>query len=155
MADATFVKFFDLFNKKTKRCVNGCVEWTGYTTGSGYPEFKVGKKAFSAHRISYEYFHKQIPDGLFVRHKCDNKLCVNPAHLNIGTHQQNMNDMKERGRASPGNRKLSEKDVRVMRRARDNGMPVKEIAAMFGVSRSTASKVCSGFAYAHVKTNID
>ncbi len=155
MADATFVKFFDLFNKKTKRCANGCIEWTGYTAGSGYPEFRVGKKAFAAHRISYEYFHNKIPDGLFVRHKCDNKLCVNPAHLTIGTHQQNMDDMRERGRANPGNRKLSEKDVRAMRRAKDNGMLVKEIAAMFGVSGSTASKVCSGFAYSHVKTNSD
>jgi transposase len=61
-----------------------------------------------------------------------------------------MNDMRERGRAKPGNRKLSDTDVRAMRSARKRGMPVKEIAAMFGVSKSTASKVCSGAAYSHI-----
>ena len=151
MADATFVKFKEVINTRTALSGSGCVEWTGYTAGSGYPEFRIGKQAFAAHRVSYEYFHGPIPEGLMVRHTCDNKRCINPSHLIVGTHQQNMDDMRERGRAKPGNRKLSDTDVRAMRSARKRGMPVKEIAAMFGVSGSTASKVCTGAAYAHVR----
>ena len=150
MADATFVKFREVINTRTALSGSGCIEWTGYTSSSGYPEFKIGKVNHSAHRVSYEYFHGPIPSGLMVRHTCDNKRCVNPAHLIVGTHQDNMDDMRERGRARPGNRKLDDSAVKAMRSARDAGLKISELAKAFGVSKSTASKVCSGAAYSHI-----
>ena len=150
MADATFVKFQNLIKTKTKLTDSGCIEWTGYTSSSGYPNFKIGKVNYSAHRVAREYFYGPIPENLLVRHTCDNRRCINPAHLAIGTHQQNMSDMRERGRARPGNRKLKPDDVKAMRLARESGSKINDIAKAFGVSKSTASKVCSGAAYSHI-----
>lgn len=63
-----------------------------------------GREETLAHRASYRLFTGPIPDGLLVRHKCDNPACVNPDHLELGTHQQNMSDMALRnsGRAASG-----------------------------------------------------
>lgn len=82
-----------------------CWEWRSKNTLHGYGSLEVGacyrKDRFRqrAHRFSYEYFFKTtIPEGLFVLHKCDNKLCCNPHHLYLGDHAQNMVDAKERSR---------------------------------------------------------
>lgn len=79
---------------------DGCWEWTGNADGQGYARFKVDRVTHFGHRYSYELHHGPIPEGLVVRHKCDNPPCVNPDHLEIGTHQDNMNDMIARGRAA-------------------------------------------------------
>lgn len=78
---------------------NGCWVWTGARRGKGYGDI-VGDagRRIAAHQLSYKWAHGSIPDGLFVLHKCDNKLCVNPDHLFVGTHQDNMDDMVEKVR---------------------------------------------------------
>lgn len=72
-------------------------EWLAGSTNDGYGLFG-SKPKVSSHRYSWELANGQIPDGLFVLHKCDNPRCVNPSHLFLGTHGDNMNDLKEKNR---------------------------------------------------------
>jgi hypothetical protein len=101
-----------------------------------------------AHRIAWELVNGPVPDGLHVRHKCDNPACVNPAHLEVGTHQDNVNDMVARGR-HVGFRKLDEWDVKFIRHwCRE--YQHKNIAACFGLKPCTISKIKCGRAWADV-----
>ncbi len=81
----------------------GCWDWVRYVYPDKHPTIGTGlkrlgnSKKVKAHRVSYEIFVGPIPDGLVVRHKCDNKLCVNPEHLEVGTQRDNLLDKIERG----------------------------------------------------------
>jgi hypothetical protein len=77
----------------------GCWEWQGANNGKGYGCFgKEGSRPYYAHRFSWELHAGPIPDGLFVLHRCDNRRCVNPEHLFLGTQGDNMRDMIAKGR---------------------------------------------------------
>lgn len=79
--------------------VSGCWEWQAAINKSGYGKFQIRSHHTSvAHRESYREFNGEITDGLFVCHKCDNKLCINPKHLWLGTHKENINDAQNKGR---------------------------------------------------------
>lgn len=74
-----------------------CWPWTG-ASSRGYGSLRVGGVLFSAHRVAYELTNQKIPEGLLVRHSCDNPPCCNPAHLLLGTESDNRFDMYRRGR---------------------------------------------------------
>lgn len=78
---------------------NVCWIWTGLLQKSGYGVIKRKQKAVRAHRAAYELYVGPIPTGLHVLHRCDNPPCVNPQHLFLGTHVDNMRDMEKKGRA--------------------------------------------------------
>jgi hypothetical protein len=78
-----------------------CWLWTGYTK-NGYGRANFRNKKQLTHRISWQVHKGEIPKGLFVCHSCDVRSCVNPAHLFLGTHQDNMEDCKSKGRFSSG-----------------------------------------------------
>lgn len=91
--DDLISKFYDRISHEDS---NGCWIWNGNKMTTGYGRLDTGKIVYHAHRLSYMIHHEIIQDGLVVRHKCDNRICVNPKHLEIGTHHDNAIDREER-----------------------------------------------------------
>jgi hypothetical protein len=77
--------------------VSGCWNWIGSCYGKGYGHFGIRGKIYPAHRIAYIWYVGTVPNGLFVLHECDNPPCVNPDHLFLGTHQNNVDDKCSKG----------------------------------------------------------
>jgi hypothetical protein len=87
------------FNAKwTLNQETGCHEWHACLLPRGYGAIQRDGKKIAAHRVSWELHHGPITGGLHVLHRCDNRKCVNPAHLFLGTHQDNMRDRDQKGR---------------------------------------------------------
>ena len=130
-----------------------CWEWQAGLHPYGYGVFTVGTgDQRLAHRFSYEVMHGgPIPKGLVVRHRCDNPPCVNPAHLELGTHADNMRDKVARGRQrrGPAMSKLTIEQVRTIRAAPDG--TVARLARGFGITPQTASRIRNGHSWTGIE----
>lgn len=130
----------------------GCLIWLGGTTVFGYGKMTFMYKTLSAHRVAWEMQHGEIPDGMFVCHKCDVPSCVNTDHLFLGTPQENSTDMVAKGRCRLGSAvkqsKLTVHDVRHIRRT---DIRTKRLSDIYGVSKTTIKKVKSGKGWKHVQ----
>lgn len=139
---------------KAEKVKSGCWEWLGSERrrGRGYGQMKIAQKSYFAHRVSYEIFCGPIDDGKFVCHRCDNPKCVNPDHLFLGTHQDNVDDQVAKGRQVKGTvngrAKLTEDDVLAIRAA--EGVLQKDLAAQFGISRQQVSNIRNGILWADI-----
>lgn len=128
----------------------GCWLWSGSLNGNGYGHVRHGGRVLLAHRLAWTIWRGAIPDGLFLCHKCDIRCCVNPDHLFLGTHAENMQDMWSKGRhgANRGeashHAKLTEAQVGEIRSALAAGVPQREIAKDHGVTQSSISNIARG-----------
>ncbi len=162
-------KFFEKikFGKLTE-----CWIWSGEMDLQGYGRFALNEKRISvngirkrpkgvtryAHRISFELFKHKIPDGLCVCHHCDNRICVNPDHLFVGTRVENNEDMfrKKRHRTvaslgeAHGMAKLTQKQVLKIRNARKNGEKRINLAKRFNVTPDCITRITTNRNWKHL-----
>ncbi len=128
-----------------------CWGWLAGTRYGGYGYLRISGKIVAAHRFSYELHKGPIPEGKKVRHSCDNKLCPNPDHLLLGTHQTNMDDMVVRGRSSRGEArpcaKLTPENILTIR---CDTRTVRQIAADYNVSKSSIHHIKTGKSWKHI-----
>jgi len=117
--------------------VTGCWEWCGTIGAGGYGVISTASKPVYAHRYSAK-LHGQDVEGMVVRHSCDNPRCVNPEHLDTGTHGDNVQDRVDRDRTAHGkehyNARLTEADVIYIRRS---DLSIKKLANKLRMPPST------------------
>lgn len=142
------------YSKIQPQSDSDCWIWGAFKGKNGYGQFGFQGKIISVHRFSYMLHNGEIPNGLLVRHTCDNKQCVNPEHLLLGTAQDNSNDMKQRNRQSRlqgeinGLSRLTEEQVRMIRTS--VGKSQRELAREFGVNDSAISKIINNKLWRHI-----
>lgn len=148
----------------------GCWNWTSCLNQWGYGKLCSRYKHWIAHRFSWSVFNnKEIPKGMFVLHSCDNRKCVNPAHLRLGTHKENMKDMVERKRSCIGDKntsrknphlqvrgskshhaKLNEAQVLEIKKMLFAGIKQRIIADLYGVQKTNINNINVGLNWNHV-----
>ncbi len=135
--------------------VGDCWIWSGWNNEDGYGKIRINKKAYFVHRVIYSYFFGEIPlEKPCVLHKCDTPSCLNPNHLFVGTHAENMKDMKNKGRARSGRKpgqdwptkKLDESKILLIR---EDKRSQREIAKDYGVSQQLISEIKRKIRWSH------
>jgi len=149
----------------------GCWLWVRMRTPNGYGRFHCRNRKWRAHRAAYTIFVGDIPPGMCICHHCDTPLCVNPAHLFVGTQRDNVHDMIRKGRKAPSPLPLGvgarvSRDTNYKRIGELNGKAIlngeralliafsKEriatLAARYGVSPTTVGHVRGGRSWTHI-----
>lgn len=126
--------------------VTECINWTGCTNSQGYGQIQIDGVKWAAHRLVYTQTFGAIPDGLVVRHKCDNPLCVNPEHPELGTQRDNVMDCVTRGRHSRA--KLTDEQVRAIRK---DSRSSRKVGADYGIDHKGVLAIRNYKSYQHVE----
>lgn len=152
----------NLFMSHVAVVESGCHEWTARRDAKGYGAWRVNDRSrqLKAHRVAYMIAHGEIDDDKLCLHMCDNRACVNPAHLYLGTSADNTRDMLERDRCSrvgmslPGSRngraKLGESDVIKIRELYASGVNQCAIGRMCGVTHDAVHMIVKRKSWKHV-----
>lgn len=154
------------FEKYAAKDSSGCVLWTGSLTKTGYGKFGLNGGWVLAHRAAWELEHGPIPTGdgyhgVCVLHRCDTPACVNPKHLFLGTHQDNMADRDRKGRGGQPGKKtkgekngmalLTEPQVLSILRRHKQGASQRSLAREFEVSPSLIHLIVHRKRWAHLE----
>lgn len=138
---------------------DACWNWTSALDDDGYGEAKRiidGKRVSGAHRLAWTVANGNIPDGLWILHKCDNRACCNPSHLFLGDAAANNADMIRKGRGMgprgelSGHAKLTAPEVIEIRRLHADGVTQRAIAAQFKVGFKAVCKIVHRERWAHI-----
>lgn len=147
------------FWSKAEHMPDGCWNWTGSINNRGYGQFNIDNRCVLAHRVAYDLANGGITvreegrdqkDKACVLHRCDNKKCVNPAHLFLGTPEENTQDMAGKGRMrhasgeDSGAAKLTWEKVAEIRAIYTPGSGLKKLAKRYGVTKSTVIEIVKG-----------
>ena len=117
---------------------DSCWNWDRCTNRGGYGLVSIRNKSTLVHRVIYELLIGKIPKGKFVCHTCDNRRCLNPSHLFLGTNADNQRDAAIKGTKAG---KLSLQDVTEIRRLYIEGFKQKALAKMLNISQPGVSKI--------------
>lgn len=143
-------------SKKIKyKIVNECFLCISHKPNArGYCYINRHKKQWRLHRYVYEIYYGSIPKGLVIRHKCDNPLCINPNHLELGTPADNSNDMVKRNRSAKGEKvntsKLNASQVKEIRKQYHKGLSKKRLSKLFNISVSNIDCVVNNRIWKHL-----
>jgi len=149
------------FEDKYFKHSNGCWEWIGALTSFDYGAFWLGNETVRAHRFSYELYVGSIPDDLCILHKCNNRRCVNPGHLYLGTYLDNVNDSVKAGTHCTNheinfgdhrtNTKLSRSDIVCIRKMLRDKIKRWLIAWIYQIGYPNISLIATGKTWVEVK----
>jgi hypothetical protein len=134
----------------------GCWLWFGPSGSAGYGMIIDKGRRIAAHRASWELHRGPIPPGLFVCHRCDTPLCLNPAHLFLGTNADNMRDCRAKGRTArlcgedAVASRLTTQQVKDIRARRCSGETTVALGQAFGVTPEQISRICTRKSWAHL-----
>jgi len=143
------------WSKVDKDGPNGCWEWVSFIH-LGYGQFWLNGRSQKTHRVSWVMHNGDIPKGLMVCHHCDNRKCVNPEHLFIGTAADNAADMVAKGRAyrpmgeKHGMAILNEEKVKEIKMWLAIGCLQRHISTAYGICESTINHINTGRQWGHV-----
>jgi len=135
----------------------GCWECNSHFTDKfGYPKAQRGFKKDTVHRIVFQIFNGKIPDGMLLRHTCDNPLCINPNHGIIGTQKDNAMDKVERDRVPKGTMHHAThlEEWQVIEIYQDTIHPQIGLSKIFGISQTCVSKIQRGQRWSHLTKNV-
>lgn len=152
----TFQDILDRLDKTD----SGCWIWTGPKDPDGYGKtWWQGAANRRVHRVVYTNMIGPIKDGYHILHKCDNPSCANPDHLWQGTHLENMQDAKQKGRKYvPGqnpNKKLTAFQVKTIHELYASGVSMNKLSKMFDVSRRQIHNIVMGKAWEHLRPPVE
>jgi hypothetical protein len=123
---------------------SSCWNWTGRINSYGYGTIRTSgtqnRKQLYAHRLSYSFYAGEIPEGFLVCHKCDNRLCVNPQHLFLGTHQDNCSDKIAKERHLPNTPRGSRHGMAIL-----NDSFVLQIRKLYKTKQKTRKELAEIF----------
>ncbi len=161
---ATFIEILAALPARVRSQIvespSGCWEWTGRSLRGGYGRPSINGRLTLLHRFVWEMVHGPIPagegyHGTCVIHGCDNPPCCNPAHMSLGTHQENIDDRTNKGRGARGSRvntaKLVDADVVEIRRLYAAGdASQSQLAERFGVDAGNVSRIVNRKTWTHI-----